>query len=81
MLFEEVELRLRFHALRDNAKVEALRELDDRAHDRRVLEPVGQVLDNVAIDLQAVDRETLQVAERRMAHAEVVDGDTDARSA
>src|SRR5438477_10730778 len=51
VLFEKVELRLRLDALGDNAQVQTLRQLDDRADDRRVLESIRQVFDKVAVDL------------------------------
>src|SRR5206468_3866379 len=80
VLLQEVELRLGLHSLCNDAKVEALRQLDHRADDGRVFESIGQILDKVPVDLQTVNRETLQVAQRRMPHAEVVDGDGNACS-
>src|SRR5436309_4687712 len=59
VIFQEVELRLGLHSLCDNAKIEALRQLDHRADDGRVLESIGEILDEVPVDLQTVDREAL----------------------
>src|SRR5947208_17156620 len=44
--------------------------------DRRVLRVVLDALDEGAVDLDHVDREAPQLAERREAGAEVVDGDS-----
>ena len=49
--------------------------------DRRVLGILAEPVDEGPVDLQHVDGEPLQVAERRVAGAEVVDGQLDAERA
>ena len=51
-------------------------EADEIRGDRRVLRVVLDALDEGAVDLDHVDREAPQLAERREAGAEVVDGDS-----
>src|SRR5439155_23980503 len=51
-------------------------EADEVRGDRRVLRVVLDALDEGAVDLDHVDREATQLAERREAGAEVVDGDS-----
>ncbi len=53
--------------------MEALAHGDDRLGDRLVLRIRGQIADEGAVDLERVDREALEVSERGVAHAEVVD--------
>ena len=57
---------------------EAAREADDRLGDGRVLRVGLEVGDERDVDLQRVDREMLQVRQRRVAGAEVVDRDREA---
>src|ERR671923_2205015 len=52
-----------------------MRQRDQVRGDRRVLRVVLDALDEGAVDLDHVDREAPQLAERREAGAEVVDGD------
>src|SRR5205085_791972 len=52
---------------------------DDRLDDRRFWRDVVDTLDERAVELDHVDREPAQIAERRMAGAEVVDGHLEAR--
>jgi len=49
----------------------------DRPHDRAVLHVVADALHERAVDLEGIDREPLEVAERGIAGAEVVDGELD----
>src|SRR4051812_29969407 len=53
---ERVELLERLDALGDHLEPQAVRERDDRLHDRRVVGARHQVLDEAAIDLELVDR-------------------------
>ena len=75
---EEVELRARAHAFGDDLEPEAARKADDRLGDRRVARIGLEVGDERDVDLQRVDREMLQVRQRRIAGAEVVDRDGEA---
>ena len=60
--------------------LEAVTHLDDRARDRRRVAVGRQVVDERAVDLDLVDRQFLQMAERRIAGAEIVDRDPQARA-
>ena len=51
---------------------------DDRAGDGGIVGAAGDVADEAAVDLELVNRQLLEVAERRIAGAEVVDGQADA---
>src|SRR4051794_9355674 len=50
-------------------------ELGDRPHDRACALAGQQVLDETAVDLELVEREALQIAERRIAGPEIVERD------
>ncbi len=65
-------------ALGGDVDVQALGELRDRAHDRRGFAPLRQTGDEGAVDLDAAEREGLQVAERGEAGAEIVERERDA---
>src|SRR3712207_8369841 len=54
-------------------QTEVVRQIDRRAHDRRVVLVDQHVLDERAVDLDLADRQVLEVAEGRVADAEVVD--------
>jgi hypothetical protein len=56
-------------------QVEVLGQVEHGVADRRVLGRARQVLDEGAVDLQHRDREALQVGQRGIAGAEVVDRD------
>ena len=64
---------LRLDALGDDLEPEVAAEVDRRAHDRGVVLVAGHVHDERLVDLDLVDRQPLEVAERRVAGAEVVD--------
>ena len=59
-------------ALGDGHEPEGVRDLHDGPHEQRS-RPAEDVAHERAVDLQQVDRELLQVGERRVAGAEVVD--------
>src|SRR5688500_8349790 len=63
------------HAFGDEPDAERARERRNRLYDRRVLRARGDVAHEAPVDLQAVDRKALEIAKRRIAGAEVVDGD------
>jgi hypothetical protein len=48
-------------------------ERDDGGHDRRIAAVARQIADEGSIDLERVDAEVLQVRERAIARAEVVE--------
>src|SRR3954452_9264708 len=60
-------------ALGDDRETEAVAEGDDGFGDRAVVLVAGQSVDERTVDLEAVDRQLLEVCERRVAGAEVVD--------
>jgi hypothetical protein len=74
VLLEEGALRLGLHALRDDAEMQAVAERDDRLGDDAVVGRAGRldVAHERAVDLHRVDRQPPQVAEARVAGAEVV---------
>ena len=75
---EERRLRGRLHALRDHFEAEIVRHRDQRAHDRGVAGVVGDLADEAAVDLDPRQREARQIAERRIAGAEIVECELDA---
>ena len=72
-LAQHVELRAGLDALGDDLEADGLGEADDQAHERRVVVGEREALDELARDLQRVERQVAQVAERRVAGAEVVE--------
>ena len=69
----------RFHAFGDGLQIQAVRHLDDGAHDGRIVRVGGQVADEALVDLELVDVEALEVGQAGVAGAEVVDGQLDAQ--
>src|SRR3954454_7768037 len=70
---EQTERCVVAHELRDGLLSEPVRDLDDRFHGQLVRLRRGQLADEVAVDLQIVERQVLQVVERAEASAEVVE--------
>src|SRR5215213_9674774 len=60
-------------ALRDDAQTQRLSQAHDGVDDRGLLGVAAQPVDERAVDLQVVEPEPLEVAERRVARPEVVD--------
>src|SRR5882757_5714709 len=69
---QETELFLGFDTLGDDRHFEAMAEIDDGANDRRRLRVPSEIHDKRAIDLDLVERERLQIAERGIAGTEIV---------
>ena len=65
-------------AFGDDRQLDVVREIDDAAHDREVARVAPERRDEAAVDLDDGDRKVLHVRERRVAGAEVVDGERDA---
>jgi len=72
-------VRAQFHELRSlldtfgrRFDAERLRQFGNRAHDRARTVAGQQILDEASVDLQFVEREALQVAQRRIARAEII---------
>src|SRR5258705_13521534 len=70
---QDLPLRLRLHALGDDAQPQVVAELDDGADDLRALAPARELGHEGTVDLQGVHRQAVEVAEARAARAEVVD--------
>src|SRR5215813_9246458 len=66
-------------AFRGHVHVEALGHGDHRAHDGAVAALVAEPLHEGAVDLERVHREPLEIAERRVAGTEVIDGEPHAQ--
>src|SRR5947209_18055441 len=60
---EQLELLLRFHAFGHDLEFEAVREADDGERNHRVLRIARDVANEGMVDLERVDRETLQVVD------------------
>src|SRR5438552_634417 len=69
---------LGFHTFRDHLQPQAVRHGDDRLGDRDVVRVLWNVLDERAVDLDAVEREPLDGREGRVTRAEVVDREANA---
>ncbi len=65
-------------AFTDDAQAEVVPEVDDRAHDRGVRGSDQHVEHEALVDLELVDREGREIAERRLAPTEVVEADANA---
>ena len=73
MRAQKLQLLDGFHALRHHFQPQAVRQRHDGVHDGGVVGVGRQIGDEGAVDLEKVDRKTLQVAQRRVAGAEIVD--------
>ena len=73
LVAQGIELTLRLDALGDDFHRQAVRHGDHGTGDGQVVTTVWQVPDEGAVDLEDIDREFLEVGERRIAGAEVVD--------
>ena len=74
----QLDLVLQF--LGDHVQREGPRHAEDGLDDRRALLFDSEALDERAIDLQAVEREPVEVSERGVAGAEVVEDEAQRRS-
>ena len=72
---EELRRLFVLHPFRDGLEAEPLGEIDQRRHEGAVVLGAHQILHKGAVDLQDVDAELAQIAERREARAEIVDRD------
>ena len=78
---QRLELGRRLEPFGHRGEPERVRERDDRLDDARVFVVAPEPVDEAAVDLERRHREPLQVAERRVAGAEVVDADVHAEIA
>ena len=65
-------IRICFRAFRDHVHAEVVRERDDRAQDHRPRALAGGAHERL-VDLDGVEREALQIGQRGMAGAEIVE--------
>lgn len=70
-----------FDAFCDHAQAEPVGEVDGRAHDARIARVFGHAEHEGLVDLQFIDRQPLEVAQGRVAGAEVVDRQAEAEAA
>ena len=77
-LGEEGELVDRLDALGDDRHFEAVAEIDHGADDRRRLRVAAEIHDEGAVDLDLVERERLEIAQRGVSAAEIIHGDAHA---
>ena len=63
----------RFDAFGDDVQIESFGERDDRADDFAVFRAVFHRADERAIDLERIDRKTMQVAQAGITCSEIVD--------
>jgi hypothetical protein len=81
LLAQELERLVVGDVLGDRLGAEPLRELDQRLDRQLARAALGDGHDQVAVDLQEVDRQVAQVAERRERRPEVVQGEAAAHAA
>ena len=74
---QRVELALRFDTFGDDFHRQAVRHGDHGAGYRQIVAAVRQVADEGAVDLEDVHRQFLEVGERGVAGAEIVNGEAD----
>ncbi len=71
---------LRLDAFRDDVQIELVRHADDRFDEGSVFLVTFDVLREVLVDLERIDREQLQVTEGGIPRPEIIDGEVDAES-
>lgn len=76
---KKLQLLVGFYAFGDDREVQAVGHGDDGASDLGVLFARRKAVDEGAVDLQYVDRELFEVIQRRVACAEIIDSDTQAK--
>lgn len=64
-----------FDVFRDDGKIETASEADDRADDRARRFIVGDMADEAKVNLDLVERESLEVGKRRVAGSKIVHHD------
>ncbi len=74
---QRIALLGRLDALGDDLQAEGLAQGDDRGGDRRIVGIAMHIGDEAAIDFYLVDRQTLQVVQRRVTRAEIIERQAD----
>src|SRR2546427_807790 len=72
LVFEELALRLGLHTLGDDLQAQAGAQGDDGARNGRVVGVAEHVAHEAAVDLELVQRQALEIGQRGVAGAEVV---------
>lgn len=72
---QELERGLVLHALGDRGSPEAAGHFDDRLYGHPVGRGAGDLLDELAVDLERVERQVLQVVEGPESRPEVIEHD------
>src|SRR6185436_11950699 len=72
-LLEHVKGVHRLDSLGDDSNAETMCHSDDGRHERGALSRFAEILDESRIDFEAVDRQLLQIAQRRVSRAEVIE--------
>jgi len=70
---QKIKLLLRLDTFRDDLQSHVMCHGYDGADDRRIIRVRGDVTDKGTVDLDGVDREALQMAQRRVAGTKVID--------
>src|ERR1700679_2224141 len=70
---QNLQLRYGFDSLRDDLQIQRMPQRDDGLDDRDVVRIFGYVSHERTVDFHAIDREALQIGERRMSRSEIVD--------
>src|SRR5581483_4372232 len=74
---EELHLRFRLDAFGLNFETQRVGHGNDCGNDRKIVGVVGNIAHEGAVDLELVDRKTLEIRQRRVAGAEIVEGERD----
>src|SRR4029079_9180135 len=77
-LLHDPLLRVALDALRDELKTQRLAEADDALEQREIVGAAVDLRREAAVDLDDVDRQPLEIRERRIARPEVVECELDA---
>src|SRR5471030_508165 len=78
ILRSEGKLAGRFNAFGQHRHLQRLAEGDDDAHDGRAVALVESVPDEGVVDLELIQRQPVQIRQRRIAGAEIVEREADA---
>ena len=71
---QKVELRMCLHPLGNDDQAQAMRHDNDGLHDGRIVRIMGKIRHKGLVNLQIVEREVLEIAERRQAPSEIIAG-------
>jgi hypothetical protein len=77
----DVELRLGFDTFGGGRIAEAVAQGGDRPQDRQGAHRRRKLADEGAVDLDLVERESMQIGERRISRAEIIHRNADAHGA